>query len=347
MKKVAILFGGKSSEYEVSLTSAMGAYANIDKNRYDVSLIGITRDGRFYLYRGDTALITEDRWESGDILPLSLDLSRGRLTVSENGTVRDLDIDAVLPMIHGKNCEDGAIQGMFTLAGIPFAGCGCQSSAVCMDKASTKAIISGTGIRQAKAVILKPDCFSDIEGTKEKCASLGYPLFIKPSRAGSSVGITKVKTEDGLEAALRTAFAEDDKVLVEEAIPGKREIEVAVLEEHGKYTVAHPAEINSGSAEFYDYETKYVTDVSSFHIPALIPEDDQEKVMGYAETIFRTLDCRGFARVDFFYTGKGEFVFNEINTLPGFTPISMYPKMMIHDGISYGDLISRLIESAL
>ena len=175
---------------------------------------------------------------------------------------------------------------------------------------------------------------------------LGYPMFVKPSRAGSSVGVSKVKSADGFDRALLTALGEDDKVLIEEAILGV-EVEVAVLEEKGRYTVAHPAEIDSGSAEFYDYETKYVSDASSFYLPARLSAEKQDEVRGYAQAIFKALDCRGYARVDFFYTPEGEFVFNEINTLPGFTPISMYPKMMINEGISYGELLDRLIKAAL
>jgi len=186
-----------------------------------------------------------------------------------------------------------------------------------------------------------------IEAIREKAEKkLGYPMFVKPSRAGSSVGVSKVKSADGFDRALLTALGEDDKVLIEEAIVGV-EVEVAVLEEKGRYTVAHPAEIDSGSAEFYDYETKYVSDASSFYLPARLSAEKQDEVRGYAQAIFKALDCRGYARVDFFYTPEGEFVFNEINTLPGFTPISMYPKMMINEGISYGELLDRLIEAAL
>ena len=349
-KNVVLLFGGRSSEYEVSLSSSSGALENIDIEKYDVTKIGITREGGFYLYEGDVSLISEDRWfEEGKTYPVSLDLAKGVFTADVNGVKREIKPHAVLPMIHGKNCEDGKLQGMLALAGIKVAGCGCTSSAVCMDKEFTKAIIRDqTDIPQAKAVIIRSEDYNagTAESFRERCeAELGYPMFVKPANAGSSVGVTKVKSAADFEKAVLNSLHEDEKILVEECIVGC-EVEVAVLEEGGKYYAAHPAEIDSGSSEFYDYETKYISDVSSFYLPARVTEEEQDKVRAYAVEIFKTLGCRGLSRVDFFYVGGGKFVFNEINTLPGFTPISMYPKMMINDGISYTELLSRLIEGA-
>ena len=350
-KTILILFGGKSSEYEVSLSSATGAYANIDKEAYDVLLCGITRDGRMYLYGGDPAKIADDTWTDGPKDPLAVDFSDGTLAVFRESGTEHIRVDAVLPMIHGKFCEDGTMQGLFAVAGIPVVGCDCQSSAVCMDKAVAKAIVKAeTRVRLARAVVIKAASAGDDAAVLRYRAAaeeaFGYPMFVKPSRAGSSVGVTKVKTPDAFLPAVRAALREDTKVLVEECIVG-REIEVAVLEEHGKITVAHPAEIDVGSSEFYDYETKYISDASSFYLPARLSPEKQDEVRRYAEEIFLALDCRGFARVDFFFTGDGSFVFNEINTLPGFTPISMYPKMMVNEGISYAELLGRLIGSAL
>lgn len=350
-KTVIILFGGRSSEYEVSLSSASGAYENIDKNKYDVRLIGITREGKFYLYEDDHALIPADKWTDGRKYPVSLDLARGVLTAERGGEVTDIRADAVLPMVHGKFCEDGTLQGMFAVADIPIVGCDCQSSAVCMDKAVTKAIVNAeTSVRQAKAVVVKrADAADDkaIDAIRTRSErELGYPMFIKPSRAGSSVGVSKVRSADGFGDALRAALREDDKVLIEETVVG-REIEVAVLEENGEYTVGGPAEIDSGSSDFYDYDTKYVNSESSYFIPARIDDSLIDEVRADAVAIFKALDCSGFARVDFFASNDGSIIFNEINTLPGFTPISMYPKMMIHEGISYSELIDRLIGTAL
>ncbi len=352
MKSILLLFGGKSSEYEVSLSSATGAYNNLDQTKYRVYLGGISREGRFYLFEGDPADIAADTWlTKGPVYPISVDLAAGTLTADRGGVTETLTIDAVLPMIHGKFCEDGTLQGLFAVAGIPVIGCDCQSSAVCMDKAVTKDIVAvETGIRQAKAKVVRTADVQTCAGMaalRTECEDLlGYPMFVKPARAGSSVGVTKVKTRQAFAEAVHRALREDSKVLIEECITGT-EVEVAVLEENGRYTVAHPAEIDPGSAEFYDYETKYVSDASMFWLPARLSAEKQDEVRGYAERIFKALDCRTFARVDFFYTAEGEFVFNEINTLPGFTPISMYPKMMMNEGISYSEVIDRLIQTAL
>lgn len=351
MKNILLLFGGRSSEYEVSLSSATGAYNNINKEKYAVHLIGITREGRFFYYAGDPGAIAADKWTDEEKYPLSIDLSDGTVSYEKNGESVHIHADAVLPMIHGKFCEDGTLQGLFAVADIPVVGCDCQSSAVCMDKAVTKIIVAAeTGVRQAKAVIVraadvKSGCDIDRIRTEAE-EKFGYPMFVKPSRAGSSVGVSKVKSADTFEKALIAALNEDSKVLIEECIVG-REIEVAVLEENGKYTVAHPAEIDSGSADFYDYETKYISDASSFYLPARLTEEKQDEVRRYALAIFKALDCSGFSRVDFFCTPDGRFVFNEINTLPGFTPISMYPKMMINEGISYSELLDRLIGTVI
>ncbi|MCQ2456488.1 MAG: D-alanine--D-alanine ligase [Clostridia bacterium] len=346
-KNIAILFGGKSSEYEVSLSSVYGVLSNIDREKYNLYTIGITKDGTWYLYDGDAESIRENTWAGHDTKPLFISPDNGKSTVcyKDGDRVTEIKLDAVLPMLHGKFGEDGQIQGLFSVMGVPVVGCSHASSAVCMDKAMTKAIVMGTGVRQAKAVIYRAgeDRQSAMNEAEEK---LGYPMFIKPACAGSSVGITKVWDRQHLKDAIAVALCEDSKVLIEETITGI-ETEVAVLEEKGKYTVSVPAEIDVGSSEFYDYETKYISDNSSFYIPARIPQEKIDEVRGYAEKIFRALDCRGFSRVDFFYTSEGEFVFNEINTIPGFTPISMYPKLMIHTGISYGELIDRLIASVL
>ncbi|MBR4896116.1 MAG: D-alanine--D-alanine ligase [Clostridia bacterium] len=353
MNTILLLFGGKSSEYEVSLSSATGAYQNIDRRKYNVLLCGITKkDGRFWLYEDDPAKIADGTWADGRKVPLSVDLSDGSLSVDRDGVIEHLRPDAVLPMIHGKYCEDGTLQGLFAVAGIPVVGCDCQSSAVCMDKAVTKAIVAiETGLKTARGIVVKAENAgtpAEIDAVRRAAEeAFGYPMFVKPARAGSSVGVNKVKKPEDFARALALAFAEDTKILVEEAVNG-REIEVAVLEEHGRYTVAHPAEIDCGSSEFYDYETKYISDASSFYLPARISPEKQEEVRGHAEAIFRALDCRGLARVDFFCTRDGEeFVFNEINTLPGFTPISMYPKMMVNEGIAYGELLDRLIQTAI
>lgn len=347
-KNIAILFGGKSSEYEVSLSSSYALLSNIDKEKYNLYTVGITKDGLWYLFEGDIEEIRLDTWHKSEgISPLlvSPDNGRGVISFIKNSSAEEVKLDAVFPMLHGKFGEDGQIQGMFSVMGVPVVGCGPASSAVCMDKAMTKAIVRELDIPQADSVTMRAG--DDAEACADMAeAKLGYPMFVKPCCAGSSVGISKVRNRSELLHAMDVALKEDSKLLIEEMISGC-EVEVAVLEEKGKYTVSRPAEIDVGSSDFYDYETKYISDASSYYIPARLSEEKTNEVRGYAERIFRALDCRGFSRVDFFFTPDGRFVFNEINTIPGFTPISMYPKLMIDSGISYSELIDRLIISAI
>lgn len=348
-KNICVLFGGRSSEYEVSLSSASAVMSHMDAEKYNIIKIGITKDtGAWYLFPGDVSAVRDGSWCSDASalrrVYIDTDICGGLFTI-EDGERAPLSCDAVFPVLHGACGEDGTVQGMLDLCAIPYVGCGCAASAVAMDKAMTKSVVSTLSIPQARCVVLRRRDYEDNPASAENAAEkVGYPMFVKPSRAGSSVGVSKVKSRAELTAALETAFREDDKVLCEEAIVGA-EVEVAVLEEQGRYTVSAPGEIVPGS-DFYDYETKYVSDVASYHIPARVSEEDTDKLRRYAEEIFRALDCRGLARVDFFSTERGP-VFNEINTLPGFTPISMYPKLIAHSGVSFGELIDRLIEAAI
>jgi len=350
MKTICVLFGGRSSEYDVSLSSAYAVLTNIDRSAYRIICVGITREGAWYRFDGPVEDIRSDRWcaATASLPTVDLSLTTGAFGFTyPDGRREEVYCDAVFPMLHGKYGEDGTLQGMLAVAGIPVVGCGCTSSGVCMDKALTKFVVaSDTPIRQARAVVARETEMADMEGLRKKCEEkLGYPMFVKPCAAGSSVGVSKVKTPDAFAAAVEKAFREDGKILIEETIVGK-EIEVAVFEDHGQYFVSQPAEIDLGSSEFYDYDTKYVSDVSSYYLPARLTAEQTETVRKYAETIFRALDCRVFSRVDFFITEEG-FVFNEINTIPGFTPISMYPKMMIHSGMTYSQLIDKILSASL
>lgn len=349
MKKVAVLFGGRSSEYEVSLSSAYAALSNIDRTLFDVSMIGITRRGAWYLYEGELEKIRADEWYDEGLPGIRLDMTKGKLCVCREDGERELPCDVVFAVLHGAFGEDGTVQGAFAVCGIPVVGCDCTASAVCMDKALTKAIVSmETDIPQAKAATARRETTPSLEELRVRCEKElgGYPMFVKPACSGSSVGASKVKSPEDFARAAEAAFAEGEKILIEECITGS-EIEIAVLEENGVYTTSFPAEIDVGGSEFYDYETKYVSDSSSFYIPARLTEEETERARAYALTIFQALGCRGLSRVDFFHTADGKIIFNEINTIPGFTPISMYPKLMIHAGIPYSRLITRLIESAM
>jgi len=354
MKKIiCILFGGESSEYEVSLSSAHAVLSNVDRNRYDIVCIGITRNGAWYRFDGDIEDIRTGQWcaDTASLSPVHFCPNDGKLYFQPpliGGTPSPaIRPDAVFPVLHGKFGEDGTVQGLFAVCGIPVAGCGCTASGVCMDKAFTKSIIAAdTKIPQADAVTARIADKKDMDVLRRRCEEkFGYPMFVKPCAAGSSVGVSKVKDSAHFAMAVEKAFAEDTKILIERAIVGV-EVEVAVLESHSEYFVACPAEIDLGSSEFYDYDTKYISDVSGYYLPARLSAEEETLVRQYALEIFKALDCRVFARVDFFHTKDG-FIFNEINTIPGFTPISMYPKMMIHSGITYAELINRILDAAL
>ena len=349
--KLAILFGGASSEHEISLLSAHAVLSNIDRSIFDIIMIGITKDGKWYLFEGDISLIPDGRWENEKGLPVALIPGEhaGLFTLSEDGEASPLDIDVVFPVLHGKFGEDGTVQGMLELCGIPVVGCGCASSAVCMDKAFTKRTLMAEGIPQASAAII---CDSQFKMDPDKCldraenAAGGYPIFVKPARAGSSVGVSRANDRAALRLSFSTAFAEDEKLLAERCIFG-REIEVAVLRrEDGSLLVSECGEIDPGSV-FYDYETKYEKDTASYYIPARLTEAAAREVRDLAARIFVLLDCRGLSRVDFFVSDDGTVTFNEINTIPGFTQISMYPKLMEHSGIVFGELITMLVREAL
>lgn len=349
-KTVAIIFGGRSSEHEVSRTSAMMVINNIDREKYDTVLLGITKKGEWYLYEGDTALIKTGEWEtSGKTVRafISPDTSVHGIIVLRGGRTEIIRVDVAYPVLHGKNGEDGTMQGLFTLAGIPFVGCGCTASAVCMDKILTNIVLEHSGIPQAKFV-----WFTSVKWKKdrEKYAAevenvCGYPCFVKPANAGSSVGVSKCRSREELFAAVELASEHDRRILVEQGIDGM-EAETAVIgnDEPKASTVGEivPA------AEWYDYDAKYNNDASELHIPARLPAETIEKIRRTAEKAYAALGCEGLARVDFLVRrSDGEPLLNEPNTLPGFTPISMYPKLMEYDGTGNKELIDRLIELAI
>ena len=327
MKKISvcILFGGVSPEHEVSLRSAESVLNNIDHEKYDVFPVGITKEGQWFLFGGrDYSLLPGGTWvDHPDNRPAAISPVRGQgLLTFENGSVNVKKIDVAFPVMHGENCEDGAMQGLLQLAGIPCVGPHVAASAVAMDKTLTKLVVDHAGVPQAAWQLVRR---SDLEGMDAVLASLEqrfqYPMFVKPAGTGSSVGVSKAADRESLAKALISAAKFDDKVLVEEFIHG-REIEVAVLgNEEPKASIC--GEIDSG-AEFYDYDAKYVTDTSTAYIPARIPADVQETVRELAVKVYSAIGCQGLSRVDFFVTYEGNLVFfNEIKTLPGFTSISI------------------------
>ncbi|WP_312642759.1 D-alanine--D-alanine ligase family protein [Hydrogenoanaerobacterium sp.] len=346
---VAIIFGGFSSEYEVSLVSGSSVIRNTPTDQYDITMLGITRDGRWLRYTGPVELIAEDKWaDSAYTTPafISPDRSHHGLVVLSDGGYEIIRLDAVFPVLHGKNGEDGTIQGLLEIAGIPYVGCDPLSSAMCMDKAVTHTILEDAGIPQAKwSTVFQRDC-GDFDSLEAQLAEkLGYPMFVKPANAGSSVGISKAKSKADLKAALELAFQHDKKVVVEEFIDGA-EVESAVLG-NDDTLVSVLGEIVPCN-EFYDYEAKYQNAATELHIPARIDEATTALIRETAAKAYRALGCSGLTRIDFFVKRDGSgVILNEPNTIPGFTSISMYPKLMGATGVSYSELIDRLFTLAI
>lgn len=346
---LAVIFGGVSSEHEVSRMSVTSILENLSNEQYEVHMVGITKEGRWLLYTGPVEDILSGAWEQGPVTPafLSPDPSVHGLVALRDGKAETIHVDVIFPALHGKNGEDGTIQGLFQLSGIPYVGCDTESSAICMDKAVTHSLLSSADIEQAHYLWFYADRFDAAPDTiKNKIqARLDFPVFVKPSSAGSSVGVSKVERFEDLDQAIRKAAREDKKVVVEEGITGQ-EVEVAVLGNRD-CDASIVGEIGA-SAQFYDYDDKYINGTSQLYIPARIPEEVSEKIRQTAVRAYRLLGCSGLARVDFFVTaGDNRVILNEINTLPGFTSISMYPKLWMAMGLSYGELLDKLIELAL
>lgn len=347
--RVAVFFGGMSSEHEVSLKSAASVIRNIPQEKYEVICVGITKKGRWLYYPGPVDLIASGEWEKDSDCcraVLSPDpTQRGLLKIMEDGKALLLKVDVLFPVLHGKNGEDGSIQGLFRLSGIPFVGSGVLSSANCMDKELTHIVLTQAGIPTARWEVVRHTEMSRLEERcREIADKLGFPLFVKPANAGSSVGVNKAKTPEDLKAAVRFAFAHDRKVIVEQAIVGA-EVECAVLGNE-KPEASICGQIVPCN-EFYDYDAKYLSVTSELKIPAEISDAAAQKVRETALRAYQALGCAGLARIDFFVTPDEEIILNEPNTLPGFTNISMYPKLWEATGLPYPDLIDRLITLAI
>ena len=343
--KVAVLFGGMSNEHDISLISATNIINSIPEDKYEVIPIGITKKGRWLFYPGDVRFIAAGTWESNpDCVPAAIlpdPMYKGIMKL-ENGEYSITKIDAVFPALHGQHGEDGTIQGLLELSGIPYVGCNCISSADCMDKAITHTILEANGIKMAKWRQIKRSELNELDAICGKIASdlNGYPLFVKPANSGSSVGVNKATCFDELKDAVKLAFAHDKKVIVEEYIKG-RELECAVFGTDNPFS-SDVGEINSCN-DFYDYDAKYILGTSGLSIPADIPAESAAKIKETAVKAFKVIGCSGLSRVDFFLSEQKGVILNEINTLPGFTPISMYPKLMEKLGISQPELLDKLI----
>ncbi|WP_330249447.1 D-alanine--D-alanine ligase [Nocardia sp. NBC_00565] len=353
--RVAVVFGGRSNEHAVSCVSAGSVLRNLDPEKYEAVPIGITREGAWVLGSAevaalgfkDNALPAVDA--TGTALTLAADPSRsGSLVALDDPSVALGSVDAVFPILHGPFGEDGTLQGMLELAGVPYVGPGVLASAAGMDKEFTKKLLAAEGLPIGDQVVLRRG--TDTLGAADR-ARLGLPVFVKPARGGSSIGITRVTDWSELDAAIAAAREHDPKVIVEAGIVG-REVECGVLEfPDGRVEASVVAEIRMPEADaavpqFYDFDTKYLDDVCEFDVPAKLDDEVSDGIRELAVRAFKALDCQGLARVDFFVTDQGP-VINEINTMPGFTAISMYPRMWEAAGIDYRTLVSTLIETAV
>jgi len=348
--RVAVIFGGRSGEHPVSCISAASVLANLDPDRFDVTAIGITTAGRWLqldpaavpaLVGGpDLPAVTD-----GTEVVLRTDTAAGVLSVPGRDGAPALDVEVVFPLLHGPYGEDGTIQGLLELVGLPYVGPGVLASAAAMDKEFTKKLLVAAGLSVAPTVVLRRNGDTVSPADRER---LGLPVFVKPARAGSSLGVSRVDAWSDLPDAVAAARRHDPKVLVEAAMPG-REIECGVLEfPDGAVEASPTAEIHvAAEGRFYDFEAKYTDDVASFDIPAVLDEPVEKAVRDAAVRAFHALDAQGLARVDFFVADDGAVTVNEVNTMPGFTPMSMYPRMWQAAGLSYPDLLATLVQTAL
>lgn len=354
--RVAVVYGGRSSEHAISCVSAGSILRNLDPQRFEVVAIGITPEGSWVLTdaRPETLAISgrqlpEVSGEAGAALALTADPQRrGELVSLDQAGDMLGSVDVVFPILHGPYGEDGTIQGLLELAGVPYVGAGVFASAAGMDKEFTKKLLAADGLPIGKHVVLRPQ---QAAPTLEDIERLGFPMFVKPSRGGSSIGVSRVMHADELPGAIDEARRHDPKVIIEAAIVG-RELECGVLEfPDGSVRASTIGEIRVAGVRgredgFYDFATKYLDDAAELDVPAKVDDDVAEELQRLAIRAFEALDCQGLARVDFFLTEDGPVV-NEINTMPGFTTISMYPRMWGASGIDYPTLVGTMVETAL
>lgn len=345
---LAIFFGGNSSEYSVSLESACSVITNLDQNQYHPILVGISRQGDWFYFTGDISKIKNDIWlNEEDCIPAALSPSQSKhqLLVFKENHVETIQIDAAFPILHGKNGEDGTLQGLIELAGIPLVGCGVLASALCMDKDRAHKLAEAAGIAVPKAMVIEPD--EDKETITAFAEKTGYPLFVKPVKAGSSYGITRVKCPEELMDAVTLALQYDNQVILEENIEGF-EVGCAVMGINGSdHLITGEVDEIELSGGFFDFTEKYTLKTSAIHVPARISAEKSSEIKEAAKTIYQALGCSIFARVDMFLTPEGKIYFNEVNTIPGFTEHSRYPGMMKAASITFPEILSNIIELAV
>jgi len=341
-KKIAVLFGGCSTEYDVSIASAHSVISNMDDKLFDAIPIGISREGNWFRYYGKIENIANDEWHRNkeDCVQTMLSPDRDVHGIIEikDGEVKITSIDAAFPVLHGKNGEDGSVQGLLELTGIPIIGCGIISSALCMDKVRAKKLVEYAGVKSSVwCEITRMDTAGRIF---EKMRKLTYPVFVKPIKSGSSIGITKVYAEKDLIDAIEEAFEHDDEVIVEENVKGF-EVGCAVI--GNDELIAGEVDEIELDVDWFDYHEKYTQKHSKIHMPARIDDELLREIKEISKNIYKELGCRGFARIDMFLTKNGELLFNEVNTIPGLTSHSRFPKMMKGAGYEFPELVNKLI----
>ena len=352
--RLAVVFGGRSTEHAISCVSAGSILAAVDRDRYDVVAVGITTDGRWVLAPDDPALLALSGRElpsvkDGQAVALPGDPTAGGLVPLEDGAALLGRVDVVFPVLHGPYGEDGTLQGLLELAGVPYVGSGVLASAAAMDKSVARVLLAAAGIAVTPAVTVRAARWAtDRDGVVDEVRALGLPVFVKPARGGSSIGISKVRDLAELPAAVEEALRCDPKVLVEAMVVG-REVECGILEDaDGRPQASVPAEVRVvGDYDFYDFEAKYLDAATELDVPADLPPELTERLQAVARTAYDALDCEGLARVDFFVGPDGELIVNEVNTMPGFTPTSMFPRMWAASGVDYPELVDRLVQAAL
>lgn len=332
MKKVAVIFGGMSSEHEISCLSVTSVLKNINNEKYEVDKIGITKDGKWVEYIGSIEKIKECRWQRDE----------------NNIQIKDVisflkNYDVIFPVLHGKYGEDGTVQGILEFTGVKYVGCNVLGSAIAMDKIMSKKIADSNGVPITDYISVSKEKYDISKIKQDVLAKLGYPVIVKPSKEGSSFGVSKVQDESTLKEKIEYAFLYDNEILIENYIDDRIEVECAVLEINGNIYISTPGQINSAN-EFYDFNAKYENSNSSIKIPANISKEKLEKIKEYAKIVFESLKLNMISRIDFFVS-KDNIYFNEVNTMPGFTDISMYPKMLEYDGIDFERLIDILLDS--
>lgn len=339
---IAILFGGVSPEHEVSKISAINIINKLDPSHYNILPVYITLDNKWLLYEGNLKHLDSENIENM-CHNITIDIANGSFLRLSDEKFKTIKVDLALPIIHGNQGEDGSIQGLLELARIKYIGCGILTSAICMDKSFTKLIAKSIGLKTVPSFVYKKNEI-DLDEAAKEARSLGYPVFIKPSSTGSSIGTGIAKNKKEVLEAIEKAFLYSDKIIIEKFMK-VREVECAIIEDGEELIVSEPGEITT-TADYYDYTSKYLEKTSEMVIPADVNEKVKEEVMAGAKALFKAVDGKGLSRVDFFVTEKDEVYFNEINTLPGFTNVSMYPKLAEHMGFSQKELLKKLFNGS-